>query len=55
MIVINPRQVRDFAKASARLAKTDRIDAAVLVAFAQAIQPEVRPLKDGQLGRSRRY
>ena len=46
MIVINPRQVRDFAKASARLAKTDRIDAAVLVAFAQAIQPEVRPLKD---------
>ncbi len=48
VIVINPRQVRAFAKASARLAKTDRIDAAVLVAFAQAIQPEVRPLKDEQ-------
>ena len=48
VIVINPRQVRDFAKASARLAKTDQIDAAVLVAFAQAIQPEVRPLKDEQ-------
>jgi transposase len=48
VIVINPRQVRDFAKASARLAKTDRIDAAVLVAFAQAIKPEVRPLKDEQ-------
>ena len=55
VIVINPRQVRDFAKASARLAKTDQIDAAVLVAFAQAIQPEVRPLKDEQLERSRRY
>jgi len=48
VIVINPRQVRDFAKASARLAKTDRIDAAVLVAFAHAIRPEVRPLKDTQ-------
>ena len=48
VIVINPRQVRDFAKASARLAKTDRIDAATLVAFAQAIKPEVRPLKDQQ-------
>ncbi|HJW46518.1 MAG TPA: IS110 family transposase [Lysobacter sp.] len=48
VIVVNPRQVRDFAKASARLAKTDQIDATVLVAFAQAIQPEVRPLKDEQ-------
>ena len=48
VIVVNPRQVRAFAKASARLAKTDRIDAAVLVAFAHAIQPEVRPLKDEQ-------
>lgn len=46
VIVINPRQVRDFARASARLAKTDRIDAAVLVAFAQALKPEVRALKD---------
>lgn len=48
VIVVNPRQVRAFAKASARLAKTDRIDAAVLVAFAQAIRPELRPLKDEQ-------
>lgn len=48
VIVVNPRQVRDFGRASARLAKTDRIDAALLVAFAQAIQPEVRPLKDEQ-------
>lgn len=46
VIVINPRQVRDFAKASARLAKTDRIDADVLVAFTEAIKPEVRVLKD---------
>ncbi len=44
--VVNPRQVRDFAKASGRLAKTDRVDAAVLATFAQAIRPQVRPLKD---------
>ena len=44
--VINPRQARDFAKASGELAKTDRIDAAVLCAFARAIRPKVRPLKD---------
>jgi transposase len=44
--VINPRQARDFAKATGRLAKTDRVDAAVLAAFAQAIRPQARPLKD---------
>lgn len=48
VIVVNPRQVRDFAKATARLAKTDRIDALVLAEFGQKIQPEVRPLKDEQ-------
>jgi transposase len=48
IILINPRQVRDYAKASARLAKTDQIDAATLMAFAQAIKPPVRPLKDEQ-------
>jgi transposase len=48
VIVVNPRQVRDFAKASGRLAKTDRIDAPVLVSFAVALSPEVRPLKDAQ-------
>lgn len=42
--VVNPRQVRDFAKATGILAKTDRIDAAVLARFAQAIRPEARPL-----------
>jgi transposase len=44
--VINPRQGRDFAKASGQLAKTDQVDAAVLAAFARAIRPAVRPLKD---------
>lgn len=42
--VVNPRQVRDFAKSTGRLAKTDTIDAAVLAHFAGAIRPEVRPL-----------
>ena len=46
--VVNPRQVRDYAKACGRLAKTDRIDAQVLAAFAQAIRPQVRPLKDDE-------
>jgi transposase len=44
--VVNPRQVRDFARATGRLAKTDRIDAAVLAHFADAIRPEARPLPD---------
>lgn len=48
VVVVNPRQVRDFAKASGRLAKTDAIDARVLAQFAQKIQPELRPLKDEQ-------
>lgn len=47
--VINPRQARDFAKASGYLAKTDRIDAIVLCAFARAIRPEARPAKDEAL------
>ncbi len=46
--VVNPRQVRDFARASGILAKTDRIDAQVLARFGQAVAPEVRPLKDEQ-------
>lgn len=44
--VVNPRQVRDFAKASGRLAKTDALDAAALAHFAQALRPEPRPLPD---------
>jgi len=37
--VVNPRQVRDFAKAVGRLAKTDRLDAAILAHFAEAVHP----------------
>lgn len=44
--VVNPRQVRDYAKACGRLAKTDRVDALILAAFASAIRPQVRPLPD---------
>ena len=46
VVVVNPRQVRDFAKAVGRLAKTDRIDAEILAHFGEAVKPEVRPLKD---------
>lgn len=44
--VVNPRQVRDFAKATGQLAKTDRLDALILARFAEAVRPEVRPLPD---------
>ena len=44
--VVNPRQIRDFAKATGRLAKNDRIDAQVIVAFGQAIEPEIVRLPD---------
>lgn len=45
VVVINPRQVRAFAKALGQLAKTDRLDAAVLAHFAAALKPPIRPLK----------
>lgn len=45
-VVMNPRQVRDFAKAMGTLAKTDALDAQVLARFGAAIQPAVRPMKD---------
>jgi transposase len=44
--VVNPRQVRDFARALGRLAKTDTLDAAVLARFADGVRPEPRPLPD---------
>lgn len=44
--VVNPRQIRDFAKATGRLAKTDRIDALVIAAFGEAIEPEIVRLPD---------
>ena len=48
VVVVNPRQVRQFARALGKLAKTDRIDATVLVQFGQQVQPEIRPLPDEQ-------
>lgn len=45
VIVVNPRQIRDFAKATGQLAKTDRLDCRVLAHFAAAIDPPVRSLK----------
>jgi transposase len=45
-VAVNPRQVRDFAKALGKLAKTDALDAEVLAHFADAIRPPVRPLPD---------
>ena len=46
--VVNPRQVRDFARATGRLAKTDALDAAVIAHFAEAVKPLPRPLADPQ-------
>ncbi|MEO7987445.1 MAG: transposase, partial [Gemmatimonadales bacterium] len=46
VVVVNPRPVRDFAKAMGRLAKTDALDAGILADFAQRIRPEPRPLPD---------
>lgn len=46
--VVNPRQVRDFAKATGKLAKTDRIDAAVIAHFGEAVKPKPQALKDDQ-------
>lgn len=46
LVVVNPRQIRDFARATGELAKTDEIDARIIALFAERIRPEVRPLKD---------
>jgi len=48
VVVVNPRQVREYARATGRLAKTDRIDARILCAFTLAVQPPLRELKDEQ-------
>ena len=48
VVVVNPRQVRDFAKAIGLLAKTDKIDAGAIARFAEAVKPEQRSLKDAQ-------
>lgn len=48
VVVVNPRQIRDFAKATGRLAKTDALDAQVLAHFADVVRPEPRPLPNAQ-------
>ena len=48
VVVANPRQVRDFAKATGQLAKTDRIDADILALFAERVRPAVRLLPDAE-------
>lgn len=49
LVVVNPRQVRDFARATGQLAKTDAIDAKVLAHFAAAVKPALRQLQDEDL------
>jgi transposase len=44
LVVVNPRQIRDFARATGRLAKTDRLDAEAIARFAEAVQPAPRPV-----------
>ena len=46
VVVVNPRQVRDFARSTGQLAKTDRLDAAMLALFAERVRPPVRALPD---------
>ena len=46
--VVNPRQVRDFAKAVGILAKTDKLDAAVLARFGATVRPSAAPLPDAE-------
>ena len=48
VVVVNPRQVRDFARATGKLAKTDSLDAAAIAHFAEAVRPPVRPLRDAE-------
>lgn len=48
VVVVNPRQVRDFARATGQLAKTDALDAQILAHFAEVIRPQIRPLPDAQ-------
>jgi transposase len=46
--VVNARQIRDFARATGQLAKTDKIDAQIIAHFGEAIKPQARPLQDRQ-------
>ena len=47
--IVNPRQVRDFARAAGQLAKTDTLDAAILAHFGEALKPDLRPLPSAEL------
>ena len=46
LAVVNPRQIRDFARATGRLAKTDALDAQIIALFAERIRPKPRPIAD---------
>ncbi|MBI2977757.1 MAG: IS110 family transposase [Rhodospirillales bacterium] len=48
LVVVNPRQIRDFARSTGQLAKTDALDAAAIARFAEAVRPEPRLLPDDQ-------
>jgi transposase len=48
LAVVNPRQIRDYARALGQLAKTDRLDARVIALFAEAVRPQARPVPDAQ-------
>ncbi len=48
VVVVNPRQIRNYARALGQLAKTDPLDARVIARFAEAVRPPVRPLPDAQ-------
>ena len=52
LAVVNPRQIRDFARATGRLAKTDRLDAEAIARFAEAVQPRAAALPDEAARRS---
>ena len=54
VVIINPRQVRDFARATGTLAKTDSIDARILALFGARVKPEIRPLPDAKAREMRR-
>lgn len=48
VVVVNPRQIRDFAKSTGRLAKNDALDAAIIAHFAESVRPAIRPLPDSE-------
>lgn len=48
LAVVNPRQIREFARSTGRLAKTDRLDAEVIALFAERVRPQPRPLPDAE-------